>query len=207
NRGTGPLELYPVHEPCGTGGTKVFQRLYVDANTNGFERGTDTAFHDQYAGCMEYHAQHRHWHFENFAKYSLHPITTTSGAEQLGTAIKESPKVSFCMVDTLRKDPSLTGSPAQKYYTECGRTSTLGISIGWSDVYGETLSGRYFEISGVPDGAYCIASTADPAVSTSVDGLLVESNNSNNSASTRVQLAGTTVTTTSTHPYSSTCGL
>ena len=108
---------------------------------------------------MVFHPAHGHWHLENFARYELKPI---DGNGNVGTAVAASTKVSFCIIDVHHPFPTLPGSPGAKYYTQCDRNSTLGISIGWSDEYHSTLADQYIVITNVPDGIYCLVSTADP---------------------------------------------
>jgi hypothetical protein len=190
---TGPLELYPRSAHCdGDGDVRndrlAIQRIYRDANGNGyFERGTDAASREAYdpaGSCMVFHPQHRHWHFEEFASYELKPIRPDNS---LGAAVASSTKVSFCVLDIHRRRPDLPGSPERKHYTQCDRGSTLGISVGWSDEYHSTLADQYVTITDVPDGPYCLVSTADPR------GKVVELTKANNAAGVKVTVSGNTV--------------
>lgn len=194
NGGRGPLELYPVSTPCNPGTRNyrlVMQRIYQDTNNNGqFDRGVDAVSREVPAGCMVFHPAHRHWHFEDFARYELYAF---SGA-QLGVKVAESTKVSFGVIDIHRPESDLAGSPPSAYYTTCDRTSTNGLSVGWSDEY-PALPDQYLAIDGVPDGAYCLVSTSDPS------NRLVEMDDTNNRTGVQVQLAGTTAT-----PLGQACG-
>jgi Lysyl oxidase len=186
NAGSGPLEVVPKSEDCnGDGKVKndrtAYQRLYSDANGNGyFERGTDTSFTTNRAGCMVFHPAHHHWHFEDFADYELKRLAD-------GSVVASSTKVTFCMEDSRRVLPNALGSPSTPYFTTCSRTSAEGISIGWSDIYGASLRDQFISIEGVPDRDYCLVSTADPS------NKLIEGNDDNNRASTALHLSGNTV--------------
>src|SRR3712207_5972566 len=57
NLGEGPLELQGTLEQ-GNGGVQVVQQVSDQA-------GTAAATHP--VGTLVYHAEHKHWHFENFA--------------------------------------------------------------------------------------------------------------------------------------------
>jgi hypothetical protein len=81
----------------------------------------------------------------------------------------------------------LPGSPPLAHYSTCLADSTVGISVGWRDVYLASLPGQVLDIEGVPDGNYCVAVTSDP------DGRLLESDDSNNTSRRGVLLAGGTV--------------
>ncbi|MEX0626303.1 MAG: lysyl oxidase family protein [Chloroflexota bacterium] len=179
----GPLEVFPSKTKCGTRGEDriAMQRLYHDANGNGvFERGTDTSSTTAEAGCMTFHAQHRHWHIDNFASYELY--ATDVDGERTGLSLTSSPKATFCLIDVHNPQAGVTGSPSSKYYRSCGRNATEGLSIGWSDEYPSTISGQWVDITGLAAGLYCFVSTADPTVH------LTERNDANNAASVRVQI-------------------
>jgi hypothetical protein len=72
-------------------------------------------------------------------------------------------KVSFCIVDNGRAF-LLPGSPEFQYYDVCEEpTAVTGLSIGWADTYGAGLPGQHLDVSGLPDGEYCLISKADPS--------------------------------------------
>lgn len=190
NAHTGPFELVAegVESDCDGDGTvaagerKVSQRVYTDANGNGFfERGADTAFSDTSAGCVVYHDEptHHHAHYSDFASYSL--VRLSDGATVAGSS-----KVTFCIADVWRFRGSLAGSPAGGYYSGCSGL-TQGLSVGWSDEYPYTTGGQYIDLDPggtyVGDGAYCLVTTADPL------GRVSETQDANNAASVQIQLS------------------
>jgi hypothetical protein len=186
NANTGPLEVYPRSGDCDGDGDPTndrfaYQRLFRDSNRNGtFDRATDLPTKPILVGCFEFHLEHNHWHFEDFAKYQLKRMTD-------GKIVRQADKVSFCIVDTARRFPDVPGSPAQPYYASCDADATTGLSPGWSDIYGSYLDGQELDITSLPDGDYCLISTADPS------GLLRESDDLNNVASDLVTITGDSV--------------
>lgn len=154
NLGQGPLELVGELQPNQT--VKVTQNIY----------GADGRIVAQHlVGYFEYHPEHGHWHYRDFAWYQLY--TATNG--QLGQALteKKGVKTGFCLVDTVRVQ-RLSGTPRSPVYTQCG-ISRQGISVGWGDVYQSTLPEQWIDLGFVvpgqpplPDGDYAVVSTADP---------------------------------------------
>src|SRR5579884_118108 len=99
NSGEGPLEL--VAGPVGPGGQDVYQRVY----------SKDGTFTDYLAGTFEYHPEHLHFHFEDYALYTLAPLNAP-GALQ-------GHKTSFCIMDTTKVDTRLPGAPRKPVYSTC----------------------------------------------------------------------------------------
>jgi hypothetical protein len=193
NAGAGVVELKPdtpvrsAANDCDGDGDplndrKAFQRIFGDADGDGvFTRGVDTVLERRFAGCSVFHVAHDHWHFEEFARYRL--VRPASGR-----IVASSEKVSFCVRDSIRFDPTLLGSPGVAHYGDCTQDSVTGLSIGWADYYGSTLPGQELDIRGQPDGRYCLRTVGDPA------GRLSESDDGNNGRSTLVRIRGRTAT-------------
>ena len=157
---------------------KAFQRIFGDTDGDGvFTRGTDQLLSKRFAGCSLFHAEHDHWHFEEFARYRLVKPKT-------GRVVASSEKVSFCVRDSINFDAGLPGSPGSIYYGSCTQDSITGLSVGWADYYGSTLPGQELDIRGLPDGRYCLRTDADPA------DRLRESSETNNGRSTLVRITG-----------------
>jgi hypothetical protein len=189
NVGAGPLELRPRADDCNGNGNRrddrtSYQRIYRDADGNGrFTRGVDRGFRTRRAGCTLFHRAHNHWHFEALAEYSLHAL----GGAGPGALPVVAQKTSSCVLDTKRQLPKAPGAPRTKYYGGCRRDSVGGISIGWGDGYGARVSGQALEVTDLPDGVYCLVSRADP------DDRIRESNERNNTRTTRIVLRGRTL--------------
>jgi Lysyl oxidase len=169
NVGSGPLEL----RAGGVNGTgqEVNQRIYR----------SDGSFYDRLAGTMTYHPQHNHFHFNNFALYTLKAVANTSGSGQT------SEKTSFCVEDTTPIDLGLPGAPRNGVYTTCN-PDVQGLSVGWGDRYGPNLDGQSIDITGDPEGDYDLTIETDPADQ------LVESNESDNVSCIRLHVNPTTKT-------------
>jgi hypothetical protein len=185
NRGAGVLELFPVADDCDGDGEiaddrSAYQRVYVDTDGDGvFERSTDEAGPETFAGCSFFHPAHNHWHFEEFARFRLVDRTT-------GRVVASASKVSFCIRDSLRF-AALPGSPSTSVFGDCTRDSTSGLSVGWADIYDASLAGQALDIRGLPDRRYCLAQVADPGRR------LSEADESNNVTSTLLRIEGRTV--------------
>ena len=161
NLHTGPLELVRTDEHCTTGkgaeGRFARQRVYIDANDDGgFTRGTDTSYTDYPAGCITWHAEHLHWHYDDFAYFELLDD---------GVPVADSLKMTFCVADVNRRAGLMNSgsefSPASRYYNVCSRNAVQGLSVGWGDNYPNGTSGQYIDVTNVVDGTYCFVSTAD----------------------------------------------
>lgn len=103
-------------------------------------------------GGFSWHEEHSHFHYNEFADYEFRR-TLADGTPDYSAAglIDVSEKVSFCLMDSERvRDDALLWR-----YTQCDATNQ-GISSGWTDIYGWTLPGQDFALTGVPDGRYAI---------------------------------------------------
>lgn len=143
NWGLGPLEL--IAGETGSQGQNVYQRVY---NSD----GTHT---DYFAGTFVWHPAHNHFHFGDYALYSLAPINAPGGSPKSGS------KTTFCIMDTTKVNGSLPGAPQQAVYAVCG-DKVQGMSVGWGDTYGYHLEGQSINITGNPSGDYCLTIQIDP---------------------------------------------
>lgn len=104
-------------------------------------------------GGFVWHAEHQHWHFEEFAAYQLRRLGADGRPDYSSAGlIALSDKVSFCMIDSAQVDPN--ASPAPTYNT-CLPT-VQGISPGWEDIYTYDLPGQSFSLDGLADGRYAL---------------------------------------------------
>jgi hypothetical protein len=182
--------MYPVRDDCNGDGDfsndrTAYQQPYVDTNGDGiFERSVDQPGAAFPVGCFVFHAAHDHWHFEDFARYELHARTRD------GALVASTEKVSFCVLDNILAFPNVPGARARPYYGECHRSSTVGLSVGWGDIYTQELQGQALDITGLARGRYCLVSTADP------DARITESDDTDNVRALRLRIRGTQVSTT-----------
>jgi hypothetical protein len=128
---------------------------------------------------------HQHWHFEQFARYSL------LAADQ--TQVVRSEKTGFCLAPTDAIDMTLPGAEWNPYQvglgTACGGRNSIWtrevLPTGWGDTYFQGLPGQSFDITDLPNGTYYIAVQANP------DGALREVSAGNNTELRQVILGGT----------------
>jgi hypothetical protein len=165
NNGTGPLRLIAGAVDTGSGKQQVYQEIAL----------SDGSSFLHFAGAFQYHDEHSHIHFDDFAEYSLQPLAAPGGSLLTGS------KVTFCVMDTTKIDTRLPGAPKSAVYTTCG-SQIQGMSVGWGDTYGSHLPGQEFDFTGNPDGIYQLKVVADPK------GLLVETSESDNVACTLLDI-------------------
>ncbi len=158
NSGTGPLQLEAGGlDPNGSGKQRVDQRIF-------YSDGTSEA---RFAGWVEFHLAHNHFHFNDYALYTLQPVSAPGGSARTGS------KTTFCVMDTTKVNTALPGAPGSAIYNFCGN-QIQGMSVGWGDTYGSNLSGQELDFTGNPDGVYQLKIEIDPKK------LLAESNDSDN---------------------------
>jgi len=183
NRGAGPMELnggeiISPGTPTEPGQQRVYQRIYqVDGTSRLVE-----------AGIFEYHGgNHNHFHFEDFAQYTLTPVNAPGGTA------RTSQKVSFCLLDNLKVNTRLPNAPKKAVYETCN-PFVQGISVGWGDIYASFLDGQSIDFTGNPSGDYLLTIEVNPI--SNVDGVrhLVESNTTDNIACALVRINVTALT-------------
>lgn len=127
---------------------------------------------------------HQHWHFEDFATYTLLDSTQTE--------IERSKKEAFCLANTDAVDLTVQNAvwnvDNSDLSTACGDYSSLSVrevlASGWGDTYAQFRAGQAFGIKDLPNGTYYIRVAANP------QGNLVESDTTNNVALRRIVLGG-----------------
>ena len=118
---------------------------------------------------FEFFECHGHYHFKGFAAYTLR--------DEKGFAAAQGRKMSFCLEDVTRWDP--TGPVDSKY--DC---DSQGIQTGWSDIYDGGLPGQWIDITSVPAGNYQLEITINP------DHVINEGDYTNNTATVPVTITG-----------------
>lgn len=108
---------------------------------------------------FEWASCHGHYHFEQFADYTL--------LDTNGDVVAAGHKVGFCLEDVRAWSP--TANPTTRY--NCGNQ---GIQSGWADVYAAGLPCQYIDITGLDPGNYTLRMVVNPA------GLIAESTTNNN---------------------------
>jgi Lysyl oxidase len=117
---------------------------------------------------------HQHYHFEQFASYSL--------LDANSNVVASGHKVGFCLEDV----QAWTNTHPQAKYT----CSNQGIQSGWADVYSAGLPCQYIDVTGVAPGQYTLQMIVNP------DNVLPESNTNNNTTLVPVSIPPATCTNT-----------
>jgi Lysyl oxidase len=168
NSGTGPLELEGSFNPA-TSRTRVEQHVAVP--------GGKTLNH--LVGEFIWHAQHDHWHFEEFSVYELWTLAPDGKLDKL---VSSSEKISYCVIDTDIVDSQMEGYSSLRIYQGCGK-SLQGLSVGWGDTYKSHLDGQSIYLPFARDGFYALQSTANP------DAILLEADYENNTGLTYLNIS------------------
>ena len=139
------------------------------------------------AGTMGFDSQpgHNHWHFEQFAAYTL--------LGQGGKVAVRSQKTGFCISPTDPVDLLLSNAvwqPSSVGFTgQCGSPTALWVQemmpVGWGDTYFQSLAGQAFDITRLPNGTYYIEVAANP------EHVLYETSTRNDVSLREVILGGT----------------
>jgi hypothetical protein len=170
NLGEGPLELSGRYDAA-RDATVVSQHVYDREG-----REVDVVE----VGEFVYHPAHAHWHVEGFVSYRLYALD--DDGRPAGEPLTNR-KTSFCVTDDEQVLP-LFRSPGAPAYVECN-DDRQGISVGWSDVYWYDLADQWVvaDDDGLADGEYVLVGTVAP------DGLVLERDDTNNSAAVRFTVA------------------
>lgn len=171
NKGLGPLELRAGTVDTAQGKQQVIQRIY----------SSDGSFQDVSAGSFVWHAGHNHFHFEDYALYTLQPVNAPGASDRIGA------KTTFCIMDTTRVNIKWPNAAKRAAYKTCGAT-VQGMSVGWGDRYGYQLVGQEIDITGLPNGDYNLKIEVDPKHH------LEEQDTSDNTSNVSLRIIGTSVT-------------
>jgi hypothetical protein len=182
NLGDGPFELRLDYDPT-TDSARAFQRIYThDAST------VWSVLSEQLVvGRFLYHPLHGHYHVP-FANFGLFRIAADGS---VGAPVAKSDKVGFCIADSVL----IASIPHEGVFGYSGENcadprSTLGISVGWGDLYDFHDAGQaiVYDPATIPDGEYWFRAVADPF------NYFLEKNEANNITDVRLRITGTAVT-------------
>lgn len=173
NAGDGTLELVPRNpftDSSGTTKQPVDQRIYC----------SDGSYYDRPAGNAAYHPAHNHVHYNDYANYILEEDVASPQNPRRGT------KTTFCIMDTTGVNTQMAGASPAAVFAWCPTQepgfNTQGMSVGWGDTYGSSLSGQNLPIGDLAPGMYRLRHVFDPK------GLLLETNESDNESCRRVEI-------------------
>jgi hypothetical protein len=158
NAGRGPLRIVGQRASRAQPGMAVRQLVVCADGGNGI-------FHS--GGEMRYENEptHRHWHYLDFARYTLRGLSA-------GTPTARSRKAGFCLVDDYDSGLKLAGKPHTPIFTEPGTACAShqpgalsaegGVSVGWGDEYPPYKEGQYVELTRLPAGEYRLLNQVNP---------------------------------------------
>jgi hypothetical protein len=137
-------------------------------------------------GAMRFHAHpmHNHWHFLQFASFSLH--------DAANLRVVRSRKQAFCLAPTDAIDITVERAHFTPWEdglgTSCGPRDALWVrevlQTGWGDTYFQGVPGQSFDITALPNGWYQARIQVNPL------GALHEADLSNNVESRLLYLGG-----------------
>jgi Lysyl oxidase len=175
NAGPGPLVVEGFRDPA---------QSTMDAFQYFYDNGDPVS--KLPAGQLAYDNRdgHDHWHFKDFAAYSLLNSNMTK--------VLDSGKEAFCLAPTDPIDLTINGAEWRPWLTDlgtaCGEEGSLWIrevlEAGWGDTYAQYRPGQSFEITNLPNGTYYIRVLANP------DDVLLEGSSTNNEALRMVKVHG-----------------
>jgi hypothetical protein len=159
NVGDGPLEVHGQRPDTDAPTMTTAQRVF-DAAGGHRDIPTDAVMYFGGDG-------HSHWHVRDLESFEL---THLGRGSRVGTGAKHG----FCFFDNVSY-----GSEQDPTYTDCGESEdlqvTMGLSVGWGDLYRYTLPDQYIDITGLGPGRYRLTGTAD------ADNWFLEGDETNNS--------------------------
>lgn len=167
NAGLGKLEL--VTKDTGSVSQRVDQRIYCK----------DGTYDDRNAGFFEYHAEHNHVHFNDYANFILEPLDSNPQNVRKGN------KTTFCIMDNTNINTQLLRAPATEGYTVCAGQvagSVQGLSVGWGDTYASSRPGQSLDTTNLPRGIYRLRMVVDPK------NLIAETNEADNESCKLVEI-------------------
>jgi len=155
----------------------IMQRVY-------HKNGSAMTFYERFAGTMTYHPTHGHNHVDDWATFTLRTQTTDPDPRNW-PIVGEGAKVGFCLMDyysctnssanghcrTAQQYQGGTNLNQQNQFPNYGHGGggyncsqiSQGISVGYTDVYSESLDGMWINIPpGTCNGNYWIVMEVDP---------------------------------------------
>lgn len=105
--------------------------------------------------------EHEHWHVAAVEIHRLERIDT-------GEVLAETMKQGYCFFDVDSVKPPVPNAPEKAVWPEkaCeGRLTTsltVGLSVGWADIYPYDMYQQHIDLTDIPDGRYRLREIADP---------------------------------------------
>jgi hypothetical protein len=148
--GPGPFEI--DYDPTGAqfglqAPGQAFQRIYYSDGSS-FLRP---------AGRFQFHPAHGHYHYLDFLEFQLFHV---NGSEHVLTPAGTGKKLGLCPADELFADwYTFNQQETNTFTANCGYApgqASLGLNVGWGDVYRWQRPGQYVDFSNDGDGYYLL---------------------------------------------------
>ena len=164
NVGAGRFQLDGTRTSTSGSEMEVRQRI---AGSDGTYRMQPTPARMYFAGDG-----HTHWHVADLEDSVLERLDN-------GVKVGSGAKHGFCFFDNYAFSLGLPGAPSNPFFTTCGRdpnvsSQSMGLSVGWGDIYSYQLVDQWIDITGLGAGRYRLTTTAD------AQNFYVEANETNN---------------------------
>jgi hypothetical protein len=176
NAGPAPLDVEGFRRPREP--VMAAYQYFQDADGNVVGRAP--------VGRLEYDDRHghHHWHFRQFAAYSL--------LDADRTRVVRSHKQSFCIAPTDAIDLTLPGADWRAFDgglgSACGDATSIWVrerlEVGWGDTYFQSVAGQSFDVTDLPNGRYYVRVAVNPA------GKLYDGSTADDSKLRRIHLGG-----------------
>ena len=121
----------------------------------------DGTYRNRVVGNFYWHVPHEHYHYSDFADYVFSFIKPLPGSQAPSIPKTIRQKTTFCVRDNEPLSLTIPGAPKKAVFPTCGKDKQ-GISIGWVDVYKNTLPDQYIDINDMPAGIYALSFLLDP---------------------------------------------
>lgn len=150
------------------------------------------------SGPTEFHVAHAHWHDAVSNRYTVHAVDVESG--ERGDELDVGRKTGVCfgdigLVDLDVPRISVPTENGVQCFVPDGNGYATGLSPGWYDNYPWILADQFVDMGDAPDGVYDLCSTSN------AEGMLLESNLTNNASCTRFQMTGFDIEVLDERPY------
>lgn len=134
---------------------ETYQEVYQSiAGENGIYR-------NKVVGNFSWHIPHKHYHYSDFADYVFSFVKPASDTQVPNAPKTIRQKTTFCIRDNEPFSPTVNGAPQKAIFPTCGQ-DRQGLSIGWVDIYKNTLPDQYIDINDMPAGTYSLSFFLDP---------------------------------------------
>ena len=121
----------------------------------------DGTYRNRVVGNFYWHIPHEHYHYSDFGDYVFSFIRPLPGSQAPNIPKTIRQKTTFCVRDNEPLSLTIPGAPKKAAFPTCGKDKQ-GISIGWVDVYKNTLPDQYIDIHDMPAGMYALSFLLDP---------------------------------------------